>query len=165
MRKLSHVCNLHHSSWQCWFLNPLSEARDRTCVLMDTSQIHFHRAMMGTPFFILKNVLNFYFIFFRRTHYKRMICQFLEQGQHHFRVYMWGSLSPPRKPFERGTDLLGKLLLLPGTASPVRRLGGFWTLKSIHGPSGLGIPDTHIDTEKCPLPGPQPSPGPGRANM
>ena len=25
---LSHVCNLHHSSWQCWILNLLSEARD-----------------------------------------------------------------------------------------------------------------------------------------
>ena len=36
---LSRVCNLHHSSWQCWILNPLSEARDRTCVLMDSSQI------------------------------------------------------------------------------------------------------------------------------
>ena len=24
----SHVCNLHHSSWQCQILNPLSEARD-----------------------------------------------------------------------------------------------------------------------------------------
>ena len=38
----SCVCNLHHSSWQHWILNPLSEARDQTCVLMDTSQICFH---------------------------------------------------------------------------------------------------------------------------
>ena len=28
MWNLSHVCDLHHSSWQCWVLNPLSEARD-----------------------------------------------------------------------------------------------------------------------------------------
>ena len=35
----SHVCDLHHSSWQRWLLNPLSEARDRTCILMDTSQV------------------------------------------------------------------------------------------------------------------------------
>jgi len=35
----SLVCNLHHSSQQRWILNPLSEARDQTCVLMDTSQI------------------------------------------------------------------------------------------------------------------------------
>ena len=33
--------NLHHSSWQCWILNLLSEARDRTCNLMVPSQIHF----------------------------------------------------------------------------------------------------------------------------
>ena len=25
---LSCVCNLHHSLWQCWILNPLSKARD-----------------------------------------------------------------------------------------------------------------------------------------
>ena len=24
----SHICNIHHSSWQYWILNPLSEARD-----------------------------------------------------------------------------------------------------------------------------------------
>ena len=39
---LSHVCDPHHSSRQHWKLNPLSEARDQTCVLMDTSQIRFH---------------------------------------------------------------------------------------------------------------------------
>ena len=33
----SHVCNLHHNSWQHWILNPLSEARDQTRVFMDTS--------------------------------------------------------------------------------------------------------------------------------
>ena len=30
-------------------LNPLNEARDLTCILMDASQIHFHCAIMGTP--------------------------------------------------------------------------------------------------------------------
>jgi len=35
----SHVCNLHHRSWQHQILNPLSEARDQTHILMDTSQI------------------------------------------------------------------------------------------------------------------------------
>ena len=28
MLDLSHICDLHHSSRQCWILNPLSEARD-----------------------------------------------------------------------------------------------------------------------------------------
>uniref|UniRef100_A0A8D1DAL5 Uncharacterized protein n=1 Tax=Sus scrofa TaxID=9823 RepID=A0A8D1DAL5_PIG len=44
----SRVCDLHYSSQQRRILNPLSEARDRTCVLMDTSQIRFHGATMGT---------------------------------------------------------------------------------------------------------------------
>ena len=37
----SHVCDLHHGSWQCWILNPLSEARDQTCIFKYTSQICF----------------------------------------------------------------------------------------------------------------------------
>ena len=37
----SPVCNLHHSSWQHWILNPMSEATDRTRILMDASQIRF----------------------------------------------------------------------------------------------------------------------------
>ena len=36
------VWDLHHNSQQCQILNPLSGARDRTCVLMDASQIRFH---------------------------------------------------------------------------------------------------------------------------
>ena len=44
---LSHVCDLHHSSRQCWIPNPLSEARDRICLLMDTSQIRLCCATMG----------------------------------------------------------------------------------------------------------------------
>ena len=33
------ICDLHHSSWQCRILNPLSKARGGTWILMDTS--HF----------------------------------------------------------------------------------------------------------------------------
>ena len=36
---LSHICDLHCSSWQCWVLNPLSGARDRIHILMDTSWV------------------------------------------------------------------------------------------------------------------------------
>ena len=45
----SHICNLYHSSRQRQILNPLSEARDRTCIVTNASQICFHRAIMGTP--------------------------------------------------------------------------------------------------------------------
>ena len=41
MPDLSHVYNLQHSSRQRRILDPLSEARDRTGVLMDTSQVPF----------------------------------------------------------------------------------------------------------------------------
>ena len=44
----SHIWDLHHTSQQCQILNPLIKARDRTCVLMDTSQIRFRWATMGT---------------------------------------------------------------------------------------------------------------------
>ena len=40
MQDPSCIFDLHHSSRQCQILNPPSMARDWTCVLMDTSQIH-----------------------------------------------------------------------------------------------------------------------------
>ena len=45
----SQICNLHYSSRQCQILNPLSEARDRTCNLMVPSRICFHCSTTGTP--------------------------------------------------------------------------------------------------------------------
>ena len=44
----SGIFNLHLSSQQCLILNPLSEARGSTHILMDTSQVWNHRAMMST---------------------------------------------------------------------------------------------------------------------
>ena len=55
---LSCVWDLHHSSQQHWIVNPLSKARDRTCILMVTSQICFHSATMGIP------VYCFYMVYF-----------------------------------------------------------------------------------------------------
>ena len=45
----SHIYDLHYSSWQCWLLNPLSEARDRTQNLKVPRWIRFHCTTMGTP--------------------------------------------------------------------------------------------------------------------
>ena len=39
---LSGICDLYHSSRQCQILNSLSEARDQTHILMDTSLICYH---------------------------------------------------------------------------------------------------------------------------
>ena len=55
------------ATWDCsWFCetttpdpNPLREARDQTCIFMDTSQVLFHWATMGAPW-ISSDVL-FYF--------------------------------------------------------------------------------------------------------
>ena len=47
MWDLRRVCDLHHSSQQCWILNPLSETWDRTYILVDT---HFRSAATGTPY-------------------------------------------------------------------------------------------------------------------
>ena len=49
MQDPSLACDLHHSSWQHQILNPQSEARDQTCILMVTSRIRFHCITAGTP--------------------------------------------------------------------------------------------------------------------
>ena len=46
---LSHICDLNHSLWKCQILKIFSETRYQTHVLMNTSQVHYHWAMLGTP--------------------------------------------------------------------------------------------------------------------
>jgi len=48
-RDQSRTCDLHHSSQQRQILNPLSEARDPTCILMDTSRILVRCTTTGIP--------------------------------------------------------------------------------------------------------------------
>ena len=50
---LSCICDLHCNPWQHWILNPLREARDRTCILMDASWAPYRQARTGTQFFCL----------------------------------------------------------------------------------------------------------------
>ena len=71
---LSNVCNLHHSSWQCQILNPLSEARDQTWILKDASQIHFHGAMMGIPMCIQYYMYYIYSIIYTYKIYVYFVC-------------------------------------------------------------------------------------------
>ena len=40
--------SLCHSSWQQWILNSLSEARDQTCIFMNTCRVHYCWATVGT---------------------------------------------------------------------------------------------------------------------
>ena len=42
MWDLSCICNQHHSSRPCCILKPLSKARDRTHILMDSRWVHYH---------------------------------------------------------------------------------------------------------------------------
>ena len=38
---VSHICDLHHSSWQHQIFNPMIGARDRTCVLRDPGWVPY----------------------------------------------------------------------------------------------------------------------------
>ena len=42
IQDLSCIRNLHRSLRQRQILNPLNKARNRTCILKDTSQVHYH---------------------------------------------------------------------------------------------------------------------------
>ena len=46
----SLFCSLHCSLWQGQILNPLSEARGGTHILMDTSQVHNPMSHNGNSF-------------------------------------------------------------------------------------------------------------------
>ena len=54
---LSCVCDLHHSSQQCRILNPLSRARDQTCILMIL--VEFVTAELQWE--LKTNILKYYF--------------------------------------------------------------------------------------------------------
>ena len=56
-----NICELHHSSWQCRILNLLSEAKDLTPILMDTSQNHFCCATVANP---MSHILKFLLVFY-----------------------------------------------------------------------------------------------------
>ena len=71
-RDPSLICDLHHSSQQCWIPNTLREARDQTHVLMDTSQIHFCCTTTETPVFYCFDIVIIgivFLTFFQIVHY------------------------------------------------------------------------------------------------
>ena len=56
---LSHICDLHHSTWQRQILNSPSKAREGTRNHMVPSQTCFRCATMGTPGLPLLSLLSF----------------------------------------------------------------------------------------------------------
>ena len=62
-RDPSCISNLYHSSQQCWIPDPLNKAMDWTCILMDTSLIHFHWSTMGTPCFVYIHSLKYIYVY------------------------------------------------------------------------------------------------------
>ena len=79
---LSRVCDLHQSAQQPRILNPLSEARNRTCNLVIPSQIRFCCATTGTPH-------TFLFMFLSITVHGRALSRVLCAVQ-------WGLALAPR---------------------------------------------------------------------
>ena len=68
MQDPSRVCDLHLGSQQCWILSPLSDARNRTCILMDTRWVVISPEPHGNShsvfFFFFKCYLGFIKVFF-----------------------------------------------------------------------------------------------------
>ena len=69
----SRIFNLYHSSWQHQILNPLSKARDRTCIVMSTSLVcnplshngnsPIFKSLLPTTIFLEPSLFIYLFIF------------------------------------------------------------------------------------------------------
>ena len=94
---LSHVSNLHHSSWQYRILKPLIESRDRTQNLMVPSQICFHCAIMGTPMEEISFFLSFFLSFLLFSGHTCGIWKFQSSGSN----WSW-SFQPMPQPQQCG---------------------------------------------------------------
>ena len=55
----SHNCDLYCSSCQCQILNPLSEARDWTRILMDISWVCYRWTTMETLGFLISEIIHY----------------------------------------------------------------------------------------------------------
>ena len=66
MPDLSHICNIHHNLWQQLTLNPLSEERNQTCILMYISWVCYHWATMGTLASML--TCKYFYLFLTGSH-------------------------------------------------------------------------------------------------
>ena len=119
MPDLSRICDLHRSSWQCQILNPLSKARNRTPIFMDTSWILNLLSHNGNS--------TVFSIFLAAYSQLDMGCQFPDQGlnlgpqQQKYQVRITRPLGNCLKLFFNIEKLIGKLTLT----------GRNWNSKSI----------------------------------
>ena len=89
MQDPSSICSLHHSSGQRQILNPLSEVRDWTCILMDTSQVCFHCTTTGTPTYCILYTPLFSYCISTVCMYERAETgSYLKQEGVYFHVYI-----------------------------------------------------------------------------
>ena len=68
----SCICDLCQSLWKRGILNPLGEARDWTCNLMETSRVlnplsHKGNSLIYSTFFYFKKLFIYFCLFFRAT--------------------------------------------------------------------------------------------------
>ena len=118
---------------QCQILNPLSEARDRTHVLMDTSQICFPCATIGPPHFTFYFLL-FYLFFFchvHTLHLQKNVLTFLIMvilGARHYSKHIYGAAYLIRKVTLWGRYLFFGLLLSYRGEAESQRGWITWTL-------------------------------------
>ena len=91
MQDPNWVCDLHLSSrkHRSQIPHPLSEGRDQTGILMDTSRIHFHCAATGTPETCFK-----YVHVYTESHAKCVFSFYCESGLKNLKVtvLVWPSL-------------------------------------------------------------------------
>ena len=69
----SHILDLHCSLWQHQMLNPLREARDRTCILVDTSWVHYSWATTGTSSSVNTQVPSFSHNIFKMSDKEKLL--------------------------------------------------------------------------------------------
>ena len=116
----SCICDLCHWWWHCQILNPLSRARDQTCVFTDTRLVCYHWATTGTP---KKVKINFNNIFY----FTQCLPNIMMSIGNHYKTYYWAILHI--KPLESGAYLhiqpiLAWLSILPVLNGP-HLAGGF----------------------------------------
>ena len=90
VRDPSHICDLNHSSQQCRILNPLSKTRDRTRILMVTSQVCYCWAKTETPLcaFLISVVFRFtWFWTSCNWNYSDLVIRYLLS-----KCYVWGTI-------------------------------------------------------------------------